>query len=140
MLTIKQEKFIQNIVKGMSQREAYKNAYNAKYKDSCIDSKASTLFNSEKVQDRYKELMNEVEQETVMSVRERMKWLTNIIKGAEIDKIPTKAKKGKIKTVNIKPDLNTRMKALDILNKMTGEYKTILTGGIEVAEKLEDLI
>ena len=34
MLTIKQEKFVQNLINGMSQREAYKNSYNAsKMKD-----------------------------------------------------------------------------------------------------------
>ena len=37
-LNVKQEKFIQNIVKGMSQREAYKEAYNATYADKDIDS------------------------------------------------------------------------------------------------------
>ena len=52
MLRPKQEKFIQNIIKGMSQRQAYKQAYNAKYSEKSIDEKASTLFNSEKVQER----------------------------------------------------------------------------------------
>ena len=37
MLNIKQEKFIQNIIKGMSQRQAYKDAYNANYSDKAID-------------------------------------------------------------------------------------------------------
>ena len=38
MLTVKQEKFVQNIIKGMSQREAYKNSYNAtKMKDNSAD-------------------------------------------------------------------------------------------------------
>lgn len=140
MLTVKQEKFIQNIVKGKSQREAYKDAYNATYKDSSIDSKASTLFNSEKVQARYKELMQELEQETIMSAKERMEWLTGIIKNKENDKVYIKAKKGKIKLKEVVPDLSTRMRALDILNKMTGEYKTILDGSVELEEKLEDLI
>ena len=60
MLNVKQEKFIQNIINGMSQRQAYKDAYNANYSDKSIDEKASTLFNSEKVQERYKELLKEL--------------------------------------------------------------------------------
>ena len=52
MLNAKQERFIQNIVKGMSQREAYKDAYKAKYKDEVIDVRACELFNSSKVQVR----------------------------------------------------------------------------------------
>ena len=53
MLTPKQEKFVQNLVKGMSQREAYKDSYNAeKMADSTIDSKACLLFKKEKVRAR----------------------------------------------------------------------------------------
>lgn len=46
----KQEKFVQNLVKGMSQREAYKSSYNASnMKDTTIDSNASRLFADSKV-------------------------------------------------------------------------------------------
>ena len=62
MLNIKQEKFIQNIINGMSQRQAYKEAFDADYDDDAIDSNASTLFNSTKVQQRYQELMKELEE------------------------------------------------------------------------------
>lgn len=37
-------------------------------------------------------------------------------------------------------DLNTKLKAIDILNKMDGEYKTILDGKVEVKKKLEDVL
>mgnify|MGYP006999450987 FL=1 len=36
-------------------------------------------------------------------------------------------------------DLNTKLKAIDTLNKMTGEYKTILDGKVDI-KKLEDLL
>ena len=84
MLNVKQEKFIQNIINGMSQRQAYKDAYNAKYKDEVIDSKASNLFNSDKVQARYKELMGKLEDEAIMSAKERMIWLSKIVKELEL--------------------------------------------------------
>ncbi len=60
MLTTKQEKFVQELVKGKSQREAYKEAYNVKtMKDENIDSKASKLFAEDKVRARYEELINQ---------------------------------------------------------------------------------
>ena len=57
-LTPKQEKFIQNIVSGMSQRQAYKDAYNAEnMTDESIDVEACKLFNDTKISLRYQELM-----------------------------------------------------------------------------------
>lgn len=110
MLTPKQEKFIQNIVKGMSQREAYKNAYNASnMKNETIDSKASNLFKEDKIRARYEELIKKTEDKTIMSAKERKKWLTNVING-------------KIKCNNKEAYILDKIKAIDILNKMDGEY------------------
>ena len=60
-LTPKQEKFVQGIVSGkLSQREAYKQAYNAtKMKDETIDAKASALFKEDKIRIWYDTLMGE---------------------------------------------------------------------------------
>lgn len=56
-LTDKQEKFIEALISGKSQREAYREAYGCKgWKDRSIDIKASQLFKSDKVQLRYSEL------------------------------------------------------------------------------------
>ena len=81
-LTPKQERFIQNIVSGMTQREAYKNSYNTEnMKDETIDKEACLLFNSPKIAERYRELMDKLEDESIMSAKERMKWLTDVVKG-----------------------------------------------------------
>ena len=59
-LTSKQEKFIQALVAGKSQRQAYKEAYNAaKMKDKTIDERASVLFKNDKIKTRYNELLEE---------------------------------------------------------------------------------
>ena len=59
-LTPKQEKYVQGLVSGLSQREAYKNAYNAKnMKDTTIDARASKLLAEYKVSMRYNELIEE---------------------------------------------------------------------------------
>ncbi|MBQ8043414.1 MAG: terminase small subunit [Clostridia bacterium] len=123
MLNVKQEKFVQNLIKGMSQREAYKDAYDATYKDESIDSKASTLFNSEKVQERYQELLGELKSAAIMSAEERMIWLTELIKNIQKEEIYTTNSKGKeIKIGSKQANLSEKMKAIDILNKMSGEY------------------
>lgn len=60
-LTAKQEKYVQGLVTGLSQRKAYREAYqnSRKWKDSTVDSKASNLLKEDKVSARYKELMEE---------------------------------------------------------------------------------
>lgn len=60
MLTAKQEKFVQGIVSGLSQRQAYKRAFNCEnMKEKTIDNKASALFNNEEIRGRYKEMIEE---------------------------------------------------------------------------------
>ena len=113
MLRPKQEKFIQNIIKGMSQRQAYKNAYNAKYSVKSIDEKASTLFNSEKVQERYKELLKKADDESIMTAKFKRQALKEIFKNKE-------------------NNMNDRLKALDIDNKMAGEYVTTISGNMNL--------
>lgn len=125
MLNAKQEKFINNIVSGMSQRQAYKDAYQVSYSDEAIDSKASTLFNSEKVQIRYKELIEKAQDKAIMSAIERKKWLTEVIQNIQCEDVYFKTEDGLETKVGSKnADLNTKMKAMDMLNKMDGEYIT----------------
>ena len=115
-LTPKQERFIQNIVSGMSQRQAYKESYNAEnMTDESIDVEACKLFNDTKVSKRYKELMKELQDKAIMTAQERMIWLTDVVKDKQLD----------TDSEGFKPaDLTTKMKAIDILNKMSGEYIT----------------
>jgi len=57
MLTSKQEKFVEELIKGKSQREAYKAAYNtSRLKNASIDSLACRLLKTPKVKLRYEEL------------------------------------------------------------------------------------
>lgn len=61
MLTQKQEKYVQELIKGKSQREAYKIAYpnSVNWKPNSIDNKAASLYRNEKVKARYDELMRD---------------------------------------------------------------------------------
>lgn len=58
MLTLKQERYVQELVKGKSQREAYKAAYDAsRMLDKTIDNRAYVLFKKSEIRARYEELM-----------------------------------------------------------------------------------
>lgn len=60
MLTPKREKFVQNLISGMSQREAYKDAYDTeRMKQSTIDKKASNLVKLPEIAQRIAELKEE---------------------------------------------------------------------------------
>ena len=118
MLTVKQEKFIQNIIKGMTQRDAYKNSYDAKnMKDETIDNKACKLFKQDKIRARYEELLSKIENKAILSAQERQIWLSKVIRG-EI-KI-TQEYDNEVK--EYEPYMSDKLKAIDILNKMSGEY------------------
>jgi phage terminase small subunit len=111
-LTPKQEKFIQNILKGMTQRQAYKDAYNAvNMKDETVDTEACLLFNDQKIAKRYQELLKELETAAVMTALEKRKLLKEL-------------------TLDTNNSVNDRLKALDIDNKMAGEYITKVEAGI----------
>ena len=68
-LTPKQEKFIMALINGMSQRQAYKFAYNCKkMKDTSIDVSACELFKKDKIQLRYNQLIKEKQQNILKNV------------------------------------------------------------------------
>lgn len=82
-LTLKQEKFVQGLIKGKSQREAYKAAYDAKgMKDTTIDSKACNLLKQDKVRARHDELMGKVvkraENKAIITAEEILQGIADI--------------------------------------------------------------
>jgi len=78
MLTTKQEKFTINVFKGMTQRDAYIDAYHPSYAIGTIDANASRLANSEKVLARLAELQGKVEAKAIATVGERKERLSEI--------------------------------------------------------------
>lgn len=138
MLTAKQEKFVRNLIQGMSQREAYKKSYNAEnMTDKTIDEEACRLFNDSKISARYEELIERAATASVMTAQERLEYLTGIVYGTEQECVKTVVD-GEEKLEEYPADLSTRLKAIDIMNKMTSEYVTRISG--EVSVKLEDLL
>ena len=103
MLTPKQEKFVKCIVlDGMSYSDAYRAAYNTeKMTDKSINEKASLLKDNDKVRSRINELRAEIDSPKIMSATKRAEMLTAYAESG---------------------DPSVALKAIDLLNKMTGEY------------------
>jgi phage terminase small subunit len=124
MLTPKQEAFVQNILQGMNQADAYRSAYNCKnMSDNAIYVNASKLAADAKVTLRLKELRNELAKPSIMTAQERLEWLTERIADEEVD-------------------INAKLKAIDIMNKMQGEYvqkvETELKNAVSIHIELSD--
>lgn len=82
-LTDNQERFVQELIKGKSQREAYRTAYpKCKATDKTVDEKASKLFKVDKVRTRYDEihdrLVQEAEDECIVNAKEVLRELKRI--------------------------------------------------------------
>jgi phage terminase small subunit len=104
MLTPKQEVFVQGIIKGLSQADAYREAYNAdKMSDNAIYREASLLVANPKVAQRLNELREQLVSPKIMTAQKRLEWLTEVI-------------------TDDKERTENRLKAADIMNKMQGEY------------------
>lgn len=122
MLTAKQEKFVQNVVKGMSQVDAYKDAYSAKsMSDNAIYREASLLMKNPKIAQRHKELGEKTERKTIMTAQERLEWLSDLIKNDE-------------------EGTGDKLKAIDIMNKMQGEYVQKVDATVTYEDNLRKLI
>ena len=119
------ENYVQNLIKGMTQRPAYRDAFpDNNASDKTIDEMASRLFNDDKVHARYIELLQQLEEESIMSAKERMKWLTDVIKNIQRDDVYVRDNEGNETLIGSKnADINTKLKAIDTLNKMDNTYQ-----------------
>lgn len=105
MLTAKQDNFAQAVaLEGMNYSDAYRTCYKAdKMTDKSVWDAASKLASHPEVAQRIEELKSQLANEKIMSAQKRMEWLTDLVMSADAS--------------------NTdKLKALDILNKMDGEY------------------
>lgn len=104
-LTPKQENFCRAIVyDGMNYSDAYRYAYNAdKMSPKTINERASVLRADNKIATRIKQLQDELDSPRILTALQRKEILTKIARGE---------------------DTSACIKAIDILNKMSGEYVT----------------
>jgi phage terminase small subunit len=105
MLTDQQENFARAIaLEGMNQSDAYRACYNTETeRQETVWSSASVLANDPKVAARIDELRGETAAPQIMSAIQRREALTGIANDPNAS-------------------YSDRMKAIDLLNKMDGEY------------------
>ena len=121
MLTAKQEKFVQGIIEGMSQADAYRSAYDTKrMTDKTVHEKASRMMADDKVRARLTELREQMMKPSIMTAQERLEWLTSVVKDEGVK-------------------MGDRLSASDQMNRMQGEYTTKIEADVKM-KRLEDLL
>ena len=124
-LTAKQEKFVQGLIKGLTQREAYKQAYSAKnMKDNTIDRKAYEVLKKDYVRARFDELNGKVvkraEEKSIASATEVMEFYSDLMRGFKKDIAILPNDLGQMEEREVKATLKERVKGADALAKRYG--------------------
>lgn len=121
-LTPKQEKFVQGLFRGLSQRSAYKEAFenSINWKDKTIDSRASELANNGEILGRLTELQANVTKESNWTVRK-------LIEEFEELKELTKTEK----------EYSAAVKSLENIGKLLGMYETKVKHSGEVTINID---
>jgi len=141
-LTENQENYVLELIKGKSQREAYRIAYpNCKAADNIVDVKASNLLNLDKVRVRFEELQGRIrkkaEKGAVATAEEVLEELTNIALGRK--EYPTHDMFGN--EFKKKTTVNERLKALELLGKhhkaFTDNVNLNHQGAIQIVDDIE---
>lgn len=118
------EAYVQYIIGGMTQRQAYLTAFPQakRCKPETIDNKASALFRQTEIRARYDELQAAAASDAVMTRQERMELLSEFARSED-------------------SFAKTRMQAIDLLNKMDNAYvqrvEATVTGDVsEIAARV----
>lgn len=138
-LTNQQRKFCEEYVNnGNNGTQAYLKAYKSCKKEEAAMVNASRLLRNAKVNNYVTELRQKLQDKAIMSAEERMNWLTKVINGEIKEKsavLKTNFETGEQEMVeqDFPSRLDTKLKSMDILNKMTGQYVTNLNGNINLS-------
>lgn len=134
MLTAKQEKFCQNIAKGMNQSEAYRNAFNiSKAKQESVHTLASRLLKKVEVKSRLSELKQQTTEGIKYTVEDSFRKLSEI-------QALALARKRKFGIAD--PDLTNAIKAEELKGKLKGLYveKREISGGLDLTPFKIDVV
>ena len=141
------DKYANEIFSGKTQRQAYYIVYphSRKWKPDTVDQKASTLFNSEKVQTRYRELL---EANRDKSIIDRKELLRMAVKGLKIaigeeyssEEIINYSENGLGEEIEIKKKAKikgTDLKSLKGLVEVIAKMEGFITDKVEHSGKLD---
>ena len=128
ILTNSQRTFCEEYVNnGKNGTQAYLSAYNSCKKETTAMVNASRLLRNAKVSEYIQELQDKLKEKAIMSAEERMIWLSKVVNGEIKEKtavLKENRETGESELVEqeIPSKLDIKLKSLEILNKMTGEY------------------
>lgn len=128
ILSSQQRKFCEEYVNnGNNGMQAYFEAYKSCKKENTAMAAASRLLRNVKVAEYIEELQAELKKKAIMTAEERMIWLTKVLNGEIKEKVAVQHENretGEIKMIetDFPAKLDTKLKSMEILNKMTGEY------------------
>lgn len=119
ILSNQQRTFCEEYVKnGSNATKAYLIAYKTCKKEETAMAAASRLLRNVKVIEYITELQEELKEKAIMSAEERMRWLTKVVNGD----IKHTSYDGNGNSYENEAYISDKMKAIDIMNKMDGEY------------------
>lgn len=128
-LTNSQRKFCEEYVNnGLNGTQAYLKAYKTCKKEETARVNASRLLTNANIQEYVNELQENLKSKAIMSIEERMEWLTNMINGT----YKKKSYDGNGNEYENEAYDGDKLKAMDILNKMGGVYVTKIQGDVKV--------
>ena len=127
-LNVKQEAFCLHYARTGNATESYKKAgYEAKT-EGALYSGANRLLKNVKVQERLKELAEELASDKIASVKEIQEYLTSVIRGtSRAEEIVVEGSGNgysRARTVMKNPSEKERLKAAETLAKMQGGFDT----------------
>lgn len=116
-LNTRQKKFAEYYAQsGNASESARRAGYSAKY----INSNVQKLLQNTAISEYIKQLSDKLKDERIMSAKDRQVALSDIARSAW-------------------QDTSDRIRAIDTLNKMTGEYTVKVEAKVEQSEKLSDV-
>lgn len=119
VLSNQQRKFCEEYVNnGNNGTQAYLKAYKTCKKEETAMVNASRLLRNAKVNEYVTELREELKKKAIMTAEERMRWLTKVVNGD----IKHTSYDGNGNSYENEACISDKMKAIDTMNKMDGEY------------------
>lgn len=123
-LSNQQKLFCQKYVElGMNGTQAYLSVYKNVKKEATARTNASRLLTKANIKEYIEELQSKTEKKAIVNIEDRMRWLSDVINGKEKEK-HYYYQDGEYLHEGREADINTKIKALDTLNKMDGIYTT----------------
>ena len=139
MLNVRQEKFCLEYAKCGNATEA---AVLAGYAEKYAGQNADKLLKNTKIQDRLKEIREQLESEKIADIKEMQQKLTEIIRQQCIEEVPMVVNNGEwseVQTVEKKPSIRNVIDAINSLGKMQGAFTEKINIDVEPVVIVNDL-